>query len=207
MSHTKKTKDQVRRALTRREFLELGAALSAFLAGCSKPAQRTTAPSESAALPTLAGAPDTHEGQTIAAFVDTIVPGKHRDPDGSVGALDVGAGAVFFDPRLPAKDLVPLIVLALDSFAQESARRDFIELKPAKREEVLAEALEKIPQLGLAVQLAKLAYYSSKDGGELLGYPGANWGYVDDDNLSFNREMAPPHPKVLRGGEDAGHYE
>ena len=32
-------------------------------------------------LPTLGGAPDTHDGHVIAAFVDTIVPGSHRDPE------------------------------------------------------------------------------------------------------------------------------
>ena len=33
------------------------------------------------ALPDLGGAPNTDDGKTVAAFVDTIIPGSHRDPE------------------------------------------------------------------------------------------------------------------------------
>ncbi len=70
------------------------------------------------ALPSLGGAPDTADGRAVAAFVDTVVPGAHRDPTGAPGGLDVDAPAMFFDPELPAAPFVPILVLALDARAR-----------------------------------------------------------------------------------------
>jgi hypothetical protein len=41
-----------------------------------------------------------------------------------------------------------------------------------------------------AVELAKLAFYSSADAGKYLGYPGANAGYIDDPDFSFGVPMS-----------------
>lgn len=136
-------------------------------------------------LPTLGGAPDTPHGRAIAAFCDTVVPGRHRDPTGAPGAIDAGAPALFFDPELPAAPLVPLLVLVLDAKARELRRTLFERLTPAERDDALAQILEEADVMAFAVQLAQLAYFSSAVGGEHLGYPGANPGYVDHPDLSF----------------------
>jgi hypothetical protein len=142
-------------------------------------------------LPTLGGAPDTAEGRTIAALVDTVMPGRHRDPTGAPGGIDVGAPAFFFDPALPAASFVPLLVALLDSTATElHGIRRFTRLTPEQRDAVVERALRDVPVFAFAVQLAKLAYYASAEAGAHLGYPGANTGYVDDADFSFGRAMA-----------------
>jgi hypothetical protein len=154
---------------------------------------------DSVDLPSLGGAPDSHEGRTIAAFVDVVVPGKHRDPKGVLGALDVEAASKFFEAGSQISTLVPLLVSALDSYSRELYRREFVALKASVREEVVAYALEQFPQIEFAVQLAKLSYFSTPQVATLYGYPGANSGYINDANFSFRREMSAKHPLTVLG--------
>jgi len=172
--------------VTRREFLRLcaaaaGAAAALGLPGCGAGGGETAGPG----LPSLGGAPDSHEGKTIAAFCDVVIPGAHRDPRRAPGALDVGAVAPFFDPALPAAQFVPTLVALLDLRAQDDFDLHFIALVPAQRETVLERLLADFDLLDFAVQLAKLAYYTAPAGAQHLGYPGANPGYVNDPDFSF----------------------
>ncbi len=174
------------REWSRREFIRVaGAAAGLFaldqVAGCLPSAD------DSPRLPSLGGAPDSDQGRAIAAFVDTVIPGKYRDSTGAPGGLDVGAPALFFDPSLPALKYVPLLVLILDGQANQAfSGKAFAELTPSQRDQVLDGALGQIEQLQFAVTLAKLAYFSSDGAARHLGYPGANSGYVDDPLFSFN---------------------
>lgn len=186
----------MRHTVTRRELLELAAALA--LAHCV-PAKKAYV--ESVDLPSLGGAPETDEGRVIAAFVDVVVPGKHRDPEGAVGALDVGAAGKFFEAGSQIATLVPLLAVALDSYARDLYRRDFVALKPGAREETVAHALTQLPEIEFAVQLAKVAYYASAEASAHMGYPGANDGYIGDRNFSFGDAQADPHPLT---GENGG---
>jgi hypothetical protein len=138
-----------------------------------------------AGLPHLGGAPNTTEGRAIAAFVDTVVPGRFRDPTGAVGGIDVGAPGMFFDPELPAAQLVGLLRLALDGTARTQFGRVFAALDFVQREQALERGMMEVPELEFAVQLAKLAFYSSEEGGRSLGYPGPNGGYRNDADFSF----------------------
>lgn len=194
--------------IRRRDFLELSVALASFVAACGAPApKRPPRRDELAALPSLGGAPDTEQGRTVAAFVDTVVPGAHRDPLRRPGALDANAAALFFDPQLPALQLVPLLVTFLDIVANSKFDLSFVELVPSEREQVLDEALGKVPAMGFAIQLGKIAFFSSDEGGRPLGYQGPNFGYANDDDFSFRRAMARSHSKVIGSGDDVGHYE
>jgi len=150
-------------------------------------------------LPSLGGAPDTHEGRVVAAFVDTVVPGKHRDPTGVVGGLDVGAPGAIFDERLPSAALIPVLVAFLDSVSTSEFERSFDALIPAEREEALASSLELLPQMGFAVQMAKLATYAAPETHAALGYPGPNAGYLDDPTWTFGSALAAPHPATVGG--------
>ena len=95
--------------IQRRSFLKLVAVATAALAGCrgedvDSAAEPTVASpatcsdrdlpgdvptGEATDLPHLGGAPDSDEGRAIAAFCDTILPGRHRDETGAPGAIDV----------------------------------------------------------------------------------------------------------------------
>ncbi|MCK6527041.1 hypothetical protein L6R50_05575 [Myxococcota bacterium] len=142
-------------------------------------------------LPHLGGAPDTPEGRAIAALVDAVVPGRHRDPTGAPGGIDVGAPALFFDPELPAEPYVPLLVLVLDVHAgrvREGAI--FEDLEPEEREAALETSLAEVAEMGFAVQLAKLAFFASAGAACHLGYPGANPGYLTDPAFTFGEAMS-----------------
>jgi hypothetical protein len=169
--------------LSRREFIQLSAATySAFvLSGCTGNPSDPNSPR----LPSLGGAPDSHDGHVVAAFVDTIVPGKHRDPKGTPGALDVGAAGMFFDPDLPALKLVPLLVTFLDGGANRLFNNDFDQLRPDQRDAVVDDSLANFPPLEFAVQLAKLAYFSSDGGQAAMKYPGPNAGYWQDPDFTY----------------------
>ena len=180
---------------TRREFARIATAAAAAFAGpaagCGGEETSGEAPSDASTLPTLGGAPDTDQGRTIAAFVDTIVPGRHRDPDGAPGGIDVGAPAAFFDPELPAAQFVGILALVLDSLSKSAyGGRAFAALVPEERDAVVETALtDPTSPITFAIQLAKLAFFSTTAAGAYLGYPGANPGYYDDPELSFGAPM------------------
>ena len=188
---------------SRREFIRIAAAAAAaFAAACRddpeppasegpecKPSFEGSADAGVPDLPHLGGAPDTDHGRAIAAFVDTIVPGAHRDPTGAPGALDAGGAAAFFDPELPALAFVPLLVSLLDSFADElRPGATFVSLTPSVRELAVEQATE-VEQMGFAVQLAKLSYYASAPAACHLGYPGPNPGYYDHPDFTFGEAV------------------
>lgn len=144
-----------------------------------------------ACLPTLGGAPDSREGQVVAAFVDTIIPGAHRDPMNVPGGIDVGAPGMFFDPDLPAFELVGLLVLYLNGLARSNYEgREFDKLDYLEREDVVQKSVDGFESMEFAITLAKLAYYSSAGAAEILGYPGANPGYYNDPDVSFRLPLA-----------------
>lgn len=191
----------------RRAFLRLLATATAALAGCGTEATPVApvsldsceawdatgeVPSEECLdLPHLGGAPDTAEGRCIAAFCDTIVPGRHRDPEGAPGAIDSGAPAAFFDPDLPAASLVSLLVALLDAQAALIVEdTTFAALDPDGREAAVQGALDAIDAMTFAVQLVGLVHYSSGVAGCHLGYPGPNAGYYDDPELTFGVAMS-----------------
>jgi len=190
--------------LNRRRFMQtLGVATAAFgsvpwTLGCDASDPGLPNPSDMQDgsmprldLPTLGGAPDSEEGRAIAAFVDTVIPGAHRDSLGAPGGIDVGAPGMFFDPELPAAPFVGLLTLVLNANSRTQFGQPAFEyLRPEEREQVVERALEEIPIFAFAVQLAKLAFFSTEQAGSHLGYPGANRGYLEDVDLSFGRAMA-----------------
>lgn len=137
-------------------------------------------------LPSLGGAPDSHQGATVAAFVDAVIPGKHRDPEGAPGGIDVGAPALFFDPDLPAAPFVGVLVLVLDATAKRMFEGiAFAMLLPSQRDKVVEQCLRDTDVFGFAVQLAKLAFFASPQAAAHLGYPGSNSGYIKDADFGF----------------------
>ncbi len=202
----RRTNEQLR-ALSRREFVQVATVAAGSFAllptiGCSDddgngddspdagPTECDPA-SDSICLPTIGGAPDTHVGHVIAAFVDTIIPGRHRDPLGHPGGIDTNAPALFFDPELPAIEFVSLLAAYLDGTARRNFEgKEFTELTPEQRDEAVTIAIDGFEQMEFAVQLAKLAFYSSREAADYLGYPGANPGYYGDADFTFGVPMS-----------------
>lgn len=182
------------RQWSRREFIRVAGVLGGALALLKLPACGSDdgggASVDDGVLPSLGGAPDTLEGKTIAAFCDTVVPGKHRDPKKAPGAIDVNAPAMFFDPDLPALPYVGLLVTALDVFARQEAGSGFASISYAARERALEKAVKSLDILDFAIQLAKLAFYASPEAAVYLGYPGPNSGYLSSPDFSFNKPMS-----------------
>ena len=204
-----------RMAQNRREFIRLASAMAALIAtGCDHDAPVTEQPishdpdlDDSACpvpseegwlvpsnpdvdLPHLGGAPDNATGWSVAVFVDTALPGKRLDPTGVAGALDVGVPSMFFDPELPAAAFVTFLAVLLDSVAEKIVPgKTFGTLPLDQRDEAVDEAL-KLELMSFALQLVKLGYYSSPTAACILGYPGANPGYIDNRHFSFKRAMS-----------------
>lgn len=201
---------------TRREFIRLASiAAAAFASGCgTEPApeeptpepvtppgpspcleealQEWLVPSDPrVGLPHLGGAPDTPTGWAVATFVDTVIPGAFRDPEGAPGGIDVGAPELFFDPELPAAEFVGVLAAFLDLMAGALVEgATFAVLELDQRELALDAAVESLDLTELAIQLAKLAYFASEPAACHLGYPGANVGWVDDPDFTFGVPMA-----------------
>jgi hypothetical protein len=175
--------------LSRRDFLRTAQALAggaaAFALGCGPELPDDGPPPDAPDGLTLGGAPDTHHGWTLAAFCDTVVPGAWRDPEGRLGAVDVGAVAPFFDDALPAAQYIPVLVMLLDSYADDLVGSSFVEAAPEDRDEVLDRILDDADFVEFAVQLAKLSFYATHAAAEDLGFPGANPGWVGDPDFTF----------------------
>lgn len=136
----------------------------------------------------------TAQEKAIEAFCEVCIPGTKtdpiKDPHKKLGAVDVCAVALFFDPELPAAALVGLIVGTLNSKSKELYLDDFVNLTYEQQIAVVDELDQKVSIFGFAIQLAKLAYYSSESAAYVLGYPGANSGYDKNPNFSFGKAMS-----------------
>jgi len=128
--------------------------------------------------------PDDETTRTLAAFIDAVVPGLDSDPDGAPGALDACGLNVALDPAIPLADLAGLLVMVLDATAEESQGAPFAELDLAARTAVLEEVEQILPELTLAMRLARSSFYASLYGDlaeRWLGVFGPNLGYLGED--------------------------
>ncbi|MCA9519886.1 MAG: hypothetical protein KC609_02895 [Myxococcales bacterium] len=151
------------------------------------------------ALPSLGGAPETANGRVVAAFCDTIIPSAHRDPMAAPGALEANVPALFFDARLPAAPLVPLLVSLLNAQSQTHFGARFDAIAPFRRIDVVERSLALFGELEFAIQLVKLGYFSSPQAATHLGYPGSNAGYRNDPDLTYDKPLTTPHPLSVAG--------
>ncbi len=186
------------RSYSRRDFVNLATIASAAfaLAACGQPSSLLDPPASTdeplpVGLDSLGGAPNTAHGRAIAAFCDTVVPSKRRDLTGAIGAIDVNAPALFFDPALPVSEYLGLIVLILDGLGKKLYDGHlFTEVSPEQRELILDAALKDDSPLDLAVQLAKVAFFSNERAFAYLRFPGPNAGYRDHADFSFATKMS-----------------
>jgi hypothetical protein len=135
------------------------------------------------ARPPLAGActfPETAAEETLAAVLDTVVPGPAEDPTGAPGALDACAMNLLLDDYYPFRQYVEVVAALVDSLGQEKHGAQFAALPLEQRVSVLVDAEKLLPVLRLAYRAIRSAFYGGAYNGvglDWLGYPGPNLGY------------------------------
>jgi len=133
--------------------------------------------------PPLDGAclvPYTGAEKTLAAMVDTVVPGPDTDPDGAAGALEGCAMNILLDEYYPFKSYAGLICTVMDQISQDRFGKPFVDAPYEERLQVMVEAQEVLPVLRLAFRAIRSAFYGGTYNGiglDYVGYPGPNLGY------------------------------
>ena len=188
--------------LDRRTFLRiasggsLGAALAALL--CRGPFRQALAsvefpepdhqPLEGACI---AAASD--DEKTVAAIVDTIVPGRTTDPTGAPGALESCAFNLIYDDFFPFAANLPLLLPLVDGLADQLYGKPFVNCSLEERTEVLKRAEETLPFIRLAYRFIRSAFYAGNYnyvGTTSIGWPGPNLGYVGHPDFTFGEPLA-----------------
>lgn len=116
----------------------------------------------------------------LAAVVDTVVPGKETDPEGTPGALEACAMNLMVDGAFPFRSYASLITTLVDGMAKDEGAERFIDLAYEPRLAVLVRAQQALPVIRLAFRAIRSTYYGGAYNGvglDALGYPGPNLGY------------------------------
>jgi hypothetical protein len=146
------------------------------------------------------------DDRRLTALVDTVVPGRESDPEGSPGAIEAGTVQYLHlcDQRnilgswIRLRTLWNLALDALDVIAFAGFARGFAALDLEKRTAVVNRGT-KIPGLSMLLRLIRAPFYTgtvNRVGWDYLGYPGPNEGFSD---YSFGTELSSPHPSSVDG--------
>jgi len=188
--------------LDRRRFLELGGTLTF---GSVVAALLFQAPLRKAVASLVYPEPDytpldgacieaqTDEERTVAAIVDTVVPGSKSDPAGIPGALDCCALNLIYDAFYPFVDSLPVILPMVDSFAERDHGLPFRECDLDQRTGVLSEVEELLPFIRLAYRFIRSAFYGAAytmRGTHYVKWPGPNLGYQEHPDFSFREAVS-----------------
>ena len=140
-------------------------------------------------IPGACVAPQSATQETLVALLQAVVPGPELDPDGAPGAVEACALNLMVDGFYPFREAAPLIVGLLDELSRRGhGGATFVELQPAQREEILAQAQEQLGLIRLAYRAIRSAFYGGAYNGvglAYLGYPGPNLGYRHMEPCSF----------------------
>ena len=139
-------------------------------------------------LPNACIEPSTPVEKTLAAVLETVVPGLATDPDGEPGAIESCAMNLMVDDAYPFRGYASLIATLMDSLAKKAHERAFVHIDPDARLGVLVDAQESLPLLRLAYRAIRSTFYGGAYNGVglgYLGYPGPNLGYRHLEEASF----------------------
>jgi len=143
-------------------------------------------------LPDACVPPETDVERTLAAILDTVVPGPELDPEGAPGALEACGLNLMLDDGFPFRAYAPMIATLMDQTARQAHGKAFLELGYEPRLDVLVKAEDKLPLLRLAYRAIRSAFYGGAYNGlglDYLGYPGPNLGYRHLPDFSFRRPV------------------
>lgn len=133
--------------------------------------------------------------ETLKAFADTIIPGPHSDPEGTVGGVDAGALEVLYDPYYKLKPFIGLLCRNLNRTSLRRYHKLFKDLDLRQRTAiVLFKDYFSLIKLIYehAEMLVELAFYGAiinDVGTDYISFPGPAPGYSD---YSFNVQFAQP---------------
>lgn len=133
------------------------------------------------------------EARTVAAVIETIVPGAATDAEGGPGALEAGALNLVYDAFYPVRPYLAPMVALLDAQARQRHGAPFAELAAPEREALLASVQETLPFLRHAWRFVRGVFFADlhdATGSTWLGFPGPNLGYVDHPEFSFRRALS-----------------
>jgi len=185
----------------RREFLarmgrwSLGLLLSAAGLQIGRGARAGDFASPGFPRPPLPGAclqPAGKVEETLAAVIDTVVPGPEVDPDGAPGALEACSLNLLLDEYYPLKSYASLVANLMDKLMEKRVGGAFVEASYADRLQVLVDAQESLPVLRLAYRAIRSAFYGGAYNGvglDYVGYPGPNLGYRHLAEASFRKAV------------------
>ncbi len=182
--------------MDRRDFLRaagsgaLAAILQAVAGGWAKAAEAGFAglPFARDPLPGACLLPLGDVQATLAAMLDTVVPGPATDPEGTAGALEACSMNILLDGSFPFRQYADLFAMALDGIAAEAHGGTFVELAYPQRLDVLMTAQEQLPMLRLAFKAVRSAFFGGAYNGvglRYVGYPGPNLGWRHVPEASF----------------------
>lgn len=181
--------------MDRREFLESAVARSmAILAGTgwAAAARAFTQPGGREPLTGSCLAPLSETERTLAALLDTVVPGPGTDPEGAPGAVEACAMNVLLDAAFPFRQYADAIAMLVEGIAQSAHGAAFVSLPYAKRLDVLVSAQDQLPLLRLAYRGIRSAFFGgayNTIGLEYIGFPGPNLGYRHVPECSFREAV------------------
>lgn len=162
---------------TRRQLL---AAAGAAVGALTLPPVASAAPQRAAQVPDLDPAALL---PTLAAYVDTLVPGPGSDPEGTPGAVEAGAVDQLLE-ELPYPAVVPFVVADVTAAALAAHGRPFEALDYPEREAILVTAFadpsRSVYHL-IAFAVATGCFYAdfrNHVGSVHLGLPGPSDGYL-----------------------------
>lgn len=126
--------------------------------------------------------------KTLAAVLDTVVPGAETDPEGTAGAVEACSLNVLLDSTFPFLQYADLFAGMIDQISQDLHGSPFLALAYPQRIEVLVAAVDKVPLLRLAYRAIRSAFFGGAYNGiglDYVGYPGPNLGYRHIAEFSF----------------------
>lgn len=186
------SRDAIQHELTRRGFLAAAGAGAVTLAQ----AQALTQAAAAALRPRAAGAAlipsEAAVRTTVAAYVDTIIPGPAGGADPDPGGIEAGALDVVYDPAYGANVVLPILHEDLQLASLGMLGREFDLTVPYRdRERVVVERLKSTGRYGAegtpfillyagVAIIAYVAYYGtarSTKGPEYIGFPTSSNGY------------------------------
>jgi len=130
--------------------------------------------------------------KTLAAVLETVVPGKATDPDGEPGAVEACALGVLMDSSFPFRPYASILATVLDNLAITRGGTVFAKASADDRIAVLLQAQEQLPMLRLAFRAVRAAFFGGAYNGvgfDYVGYPGPNLGYRHLPQCSFRKPV------------------